>query len=214
MIAPKPTGAGSRHVNARNPAIPARTSASNLPGVPVIRAFLGIALPPALRGALQVQQFLLPLPRKVDPDDLHLTLVFLGDCPDRVLEAAHEGFERLREPAFQLSLQGLGLFGKERPHCAWAGVAPSTALIRLQAKVETIARRAGCRNEARKYAPHVTLGRFPVPDLADRLRLERAVAMGAGFRTEAWRVEELVLWQSHLTGKAPRYQALSRYRLA
>ena len=44
----------------------------------MIRAFLGIDLPPSLRGALQVQQFLLPMPRKVEPENLHLTLVFLG----------------------------------------------------------------------------------------------------------------------------------------
>lgn len=180
----------------------------------MIRAFLGVSLPTALRGALQVQQFLLPLPRKLDPDDLHLTLVFLGDCPEPVLAAVNEGCEMLRETGFSLSLQGLGLFGKARPHCAWAGVAPSPELIHLQAKVETIARRAGCGIDGRKFAPHVTLGRFPVPPPGDRFRLERAVAMGAGFRSDPWRVDALVLWQSHLAAKAPRYQVLARYPLA
>ena len=180
----------------------------------MIRAFLGIDLPPQIRGALQVQQFLLPLPRKVDPESLHLTLVFLGTCPEPVIEAAHEGFEALRENGFPLSLQGLGLFGKAKPHTAWAGFAPSPPLLHLQAKVETIARRAGCTVDARKFVPHVTLGRFPVPDPVDTARLERAIAMGAGFRTDAWEVRELTLWQSHLTGKGPQYQPLACYPLA
>jgi len=180
----------------------------------MIRAFLGIALPPAVRGALQVQQFLLPLPRKEDPEDLHLTLVFLGDCPEPLLEAVHDGCEWLREPGFSLVLQGFGLFGKEKPHCAWAGVGASPDLMHLQAKVETIARRAGCQIDGRKFTPHVTLGRFPVPQPDDRIRLERAVAMGAGFRSDPWQVEELVLWQSHPGAKAPRYQVLARYPLA
>jgi len=180
----------------------------------MIRAFLGIALPPAVRGILQVQQFLLPLPERVDPDDLHLTLVFLGDCPDPMVQAVHESCAALREPGFPLSLQGFGLFGKGKPHCAWAGVAPSQALIRLQAKVEHVARRAGCRIDSRKFTPHVTLGRFPVPLPDQRLRLERAVAMGAGFRSDPWPVEELVLWQSHPGAGAPRYRPLARYRLA
>ena len=180
----------------------------------MIRAFLGIDLPPAVRGALQVQQFLLPLPRKVEPENLHLTLVFLGDCPEPALEAAHEGFEALRERAFPLSLQGLGLFGKDKPRVAWAGVAPSPALIRLQARVETIARRAGCPVDGRKFVPHVTLGRFQPPPPADAMRLERAVAQGATFRTEPWEVTELVLWRSHLTGKGSHYEALARYPLA
>ncbi|HMS94023.1 MAG TPA: RNA 2',3'-cyclic phosphodiesterase [Tabrizicola sp.] len=180
----------------------------------MIRAFLGIAMPPDLRGVLQLQQFLLPLPRKTAPEDMHLTLVFLGDCTEPMLEAAHEGFEAMAAPGLSLSLQGLGLFGKERPHCAWAGVAPSDALIRLQAKAETIARRLGCPVETRKFVPHVTLGRFPVPPPADAVRLERAVAMGATFRSEPWLVSELTLWRSHLTGKAPRYEVLARYPLA
>jgi len=179
----------------------------------VIRAFLGIDLPQAVRGALQVRQFLLPLPRKSDAEKLHLTLVFLGDCPEPALEAAHEGFEALREPGFCLTLRGLGLFGKDRPHTAWAGIAPAPALMRLQARVETIARRAGCPIDARKFTPHVTLGRFQPPALADAARLERAVAMGAGFEAGPWPVEELVLWQSRLSPKGSHHAVLARYPL-
>jgi 2'-5' RNA ligase len=180
----------------------------------MIRAFLGIELPQAVRGALQVQQFLLPLPRKIEPEKLHLTLVFLGDCPEPALEAAHEGFEALREAGFPLALQGLGLFGKDKPNCAWAGVAPSADLMRLQTKAETIARRAGCPIDTRKYRPHVSLGRFPPPPPPETARLERATAMGAGFRTEPWQVTELTLWQSHLTGKGAHYEVLTRYPLS
>lgn len=180
----------------------------------MIRAFLGIDLPQAIRGALQVQQFLLPMPRKVEPENLHLTLVFLGECPEISLDTAHEGFQALREPRFSLALQGLGLFGKDKPRVAWAGVVPSPQLAHLQAKVETIARRAGCPIVARKFLPHVTLGRFPPPPPADAMRLERAVAMGMGFRTDPWEVTGLTLWRSHLTGKGSHYQVLARYPLA
>jgi RNA 2',3'-cyclic 3'-phosphodiesterase len=180
----------------------------------MIRAFLGIDLPAAVRGALQVQQFLLPMPRKVEAENLHLTLVFLGDCPELALDAANEGFEALHEPQFSLSLQGLGIFGKDIPRVVWAGVAPSPALMHLQTKVETIARRAGCPIDARKFVPHVTLGRFQPPPLADAMRLERAVALGQGFRTEPWEITELTLWRSHLTGKGSHYQVLARYPLA
>lgn len=179
----------------------------------MIRAFLGIDLPQTVRGALQVQQFLLPLPRKVEPEHLHLTLVFLGDCSDAALTAVHEGFEALREAAFPLTLQGLGLFGKAKPYCAWAGVAPSPALMHLQAKVQTIALRAGCPIDTRKFTPHVTLGRFPVPDADQIVRLERAVALGMGFQHGPWQVKELTLWQSRLAGKGPRYDVLARYPL-
>jgi len=179
----------------------------------MIRAFLGIDLPPDIRGALQVQQFLLPLPRKVEPETLHLTLVFLGNCPEPALEAAHEGFQGLRARPFRLMLDGFGLFGKGKPRAAWAAVAPSPDLTHLQAKAETIARRAGCPIEARKFTPHVTLGRFPPPAPPDALRLERAIATTL-FRAGPWEVRELTLWQSHLTPRGARYDVLTRYPLA
>ena len=180
----------------------------------MIRAFLGIDLPDEVRRALAVQQFLLPLPRRVDPAMMHLTLVFLGDCPEPALEAVHEAYEALSEAPFTLSLQGLGLFGGDRPRAAWAGVAPCAALTRLQARVEQLARRAGCPVEARKFVPHVTLGRFAPPRFSETARLERAVALGAGFDAGAWEVTELVLWRSHAGAKSAHYEALARYPLA
>ena len=55
----------------------------------------------------RIDQFLLPLPRKVEPENLHLTLVFLGEVQDWTLEAAHERFLECRVPPFDLRLQGL-----------------------------------------------------------------------------------------------------------
>lgn len=179
----------------------------------MIRAFLGIELPAEIRSALVVQQFLLPLPRKVEAASLHLTLVFLGEVGEPALEAAHEAFLTLRGLPFSLSLAGLGLFGGERPRVAWAGVAPSEPLAAIQARAERLARQAGCPVEHRRFLPHVTLGRFPAPPLAERLRLERAVAEGAGFRTPAWEVNALTLWQSHLGAGGARYEVLSDYPL-
>ena len=46
------------------------------------------------------------------------------------------------------------------------------------------------------------------------MRLERAVAMGQGFRTDPWLVSALTLWRSHLTSKGSHYQVLTRYPLA
>lgn len=180
----------------------------------MIRAFLGIALPADVRSALMVQQFLLPLPRKVDPGQFHLTLVFLGEVPGPVLEAAHDGFLALRAAPFPLALKGIGHFGGERPRAVWAGVAPSKALMRLHAKADHIARRAGCPLESRRFLPHVTLGRFAPPALAEAMTLERAIAEGAAFATAPWQVTELTLWQSHLGPKGPRHEVLATYPLA
>lgn len=176
----------------------------------MIRAFLGLDLPDDIRSALAVQQFLLPLPRRVEPALMHLTLVFLGEVAEPALEAAHEAFAALKAAPFPLALQGLGLFGGARPKVAWAGVAPSDPLIRLQARAGHAARAVGLAPEHRRFTPHVTLGRFPPPAFAQAAALERAVAE-TPFAAGPWQVEEMVLWQSRLSPKGPRYDPLARY---
>lgn len=179
----------------------------------MMRVFLALPLPDEVLSALRVQQFLLPLPAAVDPDGFHLTLVFLGEVQDWDLEAAHERFEGCRVPPFELRLQGLGLFGGSKPRAAWAGVAASEPLARLQGKLEHAARASGIAVERRKFVPHVTLGRFspPLPDEA--ARLGKAVALGAGFASAPWVVDGFCLYQSHLSPKGARYDELFRYDL-
>lgn len=179
----------------------------------MIRAFLAIELPEALRSALAVQQFLLPLPRKEPLEKLHLTLVFLGDCPPDALEALHDGLQALRAAPFDLAIEGLGLFGGARPRAAYAAVLPSDPLMRLQARCETLARRAGCPAEARNYLPHVTLGRFAPPPPEVRFRLERAIAEAGAVRAGPSLVDEITLYRSTLRPQGSRYDVLARYPL-
>ena len=179
----------------------------------MIRAFLALALPETVLSALRVQQFLLPLPKRVEPDAFHLTLVFLGEQPEPVLEAAHDRFEGVRMAPFDLSLKGLGLFGGTKPRAAWAGVAPSEPLARLQGKLEQSARQAGITVEARKFTPHVTLGRFANITPDERIKLERAIAQGMDFRTEPFTVSDFRLYRSHRTARGSVYDELVRYPL-
>ena len=54
-------------------------------------------------------------------------------------------------------MKGLGYFGDDRPSALWEGVAPSSELDHLQAKVTRALRMTGDELERRKFKPHVTL---------------------------------------------------------
>jgi 2'-5' RNA ligase len=179
----------------------------------MIRAFLALALDDRLRSALAVQQFLLPLPRREPVENLHLTLAFLGELPDRVLEDVHDAMTAVRVPAFDLTLSGLGLFGGDRPRLVYAAAAPDEGLLRLQRKVEVTARRAGAVIEARRFVPHVTLGRFRPPDSEAAMRLERAVVEQGGFHAGPVPVRDFVLYESIRLRDAARYEVLAGYPL-
>lgn len=176
----------------------------------MMRTFLALSVPDNVRAHLAVQQFLLPLPNTLPPDTFHITLAYLGEVPDAVLEAVHDTLLGLRFPAFDIHLHGLGHFGHAKPKSVHACVMPSDALSRLQAKVANMARKAGAVIPAVNYLPHVTLGRFHTPPVEDCMRIERAIAESGGFRTEPFAVREVILFQSF---PGPRYDALATYPL-
>jgi 2'-5' RNA ligase len=179
----------------------------------MIRAFAAIALPEAVRFDLMLLQQGLPLPRPVPAENLHLTLLFLGEVPPPVLADIDLAFRAVRAPGFALALAGVGLFGGRKPRVVYAGVAASPALRHLQGKVETAARGAGFGLPARKFVPHVTLARLP-ERLEGRERLERAVAGRGGYGGPVFPVEDFRLFRSHLAGSGAIYEELGRYPLS
>lgn len=177
-----------------------------------MRLFAAIPLPEDLRDALARLQLMLPLPRRIPPENMHLTLSFLGEVPGDAAVDVDAALVALRAAPFDLTLKGVGLFGGARPRVAYAAVTPDPALMQLHARVDTAVRAAGLAPDARRYVPHITLGRFP-PGAADAPRLEQAVADLAAFRAGPVPVEAFCLFESHLGPKGPHYDELARYPL-
>ncbi len=178
----------------------------------MIRAFAALALPEPVRFDLVLLQQGLPLPRSVPPESLHLTLIFLGEIGERLLEDVDSAFRAVAAPGFELAIAGVDLFGGARPRVAYAGVAANPALAHLQAKVETAARSAGVSLPGRRYVPHVTLARLP-ERFAERARLERAIANRGAYAAPRFDVGDFRLFRSHPGGEGPVYEELARYPL-
>jgi 2'-5' RNA ligase len=102
--------------------------------------------------------------RWTQPDQLHLTLKFLGDIDNRSLpeicnqmRSACAGIE-----AFSASLKGLGAFPKNKPpRVLWVGVEDGTEPLRLMhQRLDSSLGGIGVPSEGRAYSPHLTLGRI------------------------------------------------------
>lgn len=173
----------------------------------MIRSFLALPLPDAIRSALAVEQFLLPLPERVGPDSFHITLVFLDHQPEPVLTEVHHALTALRIADFPLTLQGLGHFGRDRPRSVHAVVVATPPLVALQAKLAQIARRAGIEVPAQRYLPHVTLGRFRTPGADALPALTRAIATSR-LQAGPFMAGRLVLYRSD---PGARYTEMADY---
>jgi 2'-5' RNA ligase len=179
-----------------------------------MRAFVAIDLPDPVRAALEAVQERLPLGRPVDPDQMHLTLAFLGEQPDDVIEAAHHAMEGVRLPPFELQLQGLGTFGDRQPTVLWAGLRDPGPVKALHDRLLPALHGAGIVLERRRFRPHVTLARFDRTAQSDHERLATFLARWNGFPSPAFTVEEFGLWRSTLLKAGAVHDELARYPLA
>ena len=101
----------------------------------------------------------------VRPENIHLSLKFLGDVEDTREPELRDALQRAArtgpEPRpLTLQVTGFGVFPDyHRPHVVWAGVTPDPGLELLQHGVEQAFAPLGFPTEARAFRPHVTLGR-------------------------------------------------------
>jgi 2'-5' RNA ligase len=148
------------------------------------RLFTGIEIPPELRLRLSLLRSPLNGAKWVEPDDMHITLRFLGDVDGRTADDFVDAIAGLDEEPFQLRISGLGSFGHRQPRALWAGVEAPPVLNRIQAAHERAARIAGLDPEARNFVPHVTLARLrgTRPEAVARFLEEQAGFAGAEFR--------------------------------
>lgn len=180
----------------------------------MIRAFVALPLPDQVCDTLEAAQAGLPAGRPVPPENLHLTLVFLGEHPEPVIEDVHLALEDLRAPGFDLTIDGIGVFGGAVPRLLYASVAPEPALAHLRRKVARAAREGGLTPEGGRFTPHVTLARFPKDLSGEDLQalqafLGRRTALAAG----PFAVEGFSLYRSHLGRNGPAYEELAHYPL-
>ncbi len=133
-----------------------------------MRAFVAVTIPKPFREALAAEAASLARVsrhiRTVTPENLHLTLAFLGDVPTQSTDSVRSGMRaavRGRHP-FSIGFSGGGTFPANRePRVGWAGISGETTALRdLQAAVLEAVRGLGLRVDRRPFSPHVTLARI------------------------------------------------------
>lgn len=165
------------------------------------RLFTGLEIPEDVAQGLSLLRGGLPGARWIDPENYHLTLRFIGDIDDAVAHEIASMLGRVNRSAFELRLESLSSFGGRKPRAVTATVAPSPALMELQAEHERLLQRVGLEPQGRKYTPHVTLARLR--DSSSRAVADYLAARGF-FRSPKFRVERFVLFSSRAsTGGGP-----------
>ena len=132
--------------------------------------------------------------RPVAPENLHLTLVFLGSVAAEMRDCLVDAVGTIRCPPFELCLDQAGWF--QRPQVYWVGASQTPApLLALVAELQRAQSQCGGEPESRPFRAHVTLARKvrrrPPPAAAPRLR---------------WPVDRFALVSSQTLPQGPVYQ--------
>ena len=189
------------------------------------RVFIALDLPPSTKDSLRltVQELQSDLQtgiRWVDPGGIHLTLKFLGEVEEgvveRVINSMGEASGRFPAPSIGLSLAGLGVFPNTwEPRVLWAGVTGEMeALLRLQMLVDEAMVGVGFPPERRPFRPHLTLGRVrDQVSQEDRRRIGSIVRSATLATVEKWEAREVHLIRSNLTPQGAIYDSIGQKAL-
>lgn len=159
------------------------------------------------RASRKMREAELPV-RWVEPDQIHMTLKFLGEVRPERVDAVRAAVARVaaKTTPFTMHMGGSGAFPTtRRPRIIWLGAEASPELRCLKHDLEWELAPLGFEREVRAFHPHVTLGRARADARAGDFRGFEDLVAAMEYRAEIT-VRALDLMKSTLSAKGARYE--------
>jgi 2'-5' RNA ligase len=184
-----------------------------------IRTFIAVDLDDSLRGKVVDIQSRLEkstdyVLKLVEPENLHITLKFLGDVDESRMERVFHTVKEALSGAspFKIVLRGVGAFPSvTRPEVIWIGLGEGIeSLIKIMTTLETYLARIGFPREKREPVPHLTIARVKKPSkdgISSLLRSLSDIEIGS------MEVSDVKVKSSTLTPSGPIYKDLTTIHL-
>ncbi len=185
-----------------------------------MRLFVALEIPAAVRDNLAAQVEKLrelsakvadKRPRWVRSENLHVTLKFIGEVSPTRLEGIRGALSAIRSDALvKIKFHGLGFFPNEQhPRVLWAGLDASANLPSLAGDIDGALETQGIAREHRAFTPHLTLARFELPGLHEKLRA--AIQKNGAREFGSFQTREFYLIESKLKPSGAEYTTLASY---
>ena len=183
-----------------------------------MRAFIAMELSDKMRNELhRLQEKLKEESRDikwVKPENIHLTLKFLGEIDDERIETVKAALGAIssRNQSFEISLFKLGAFpGLDDPRVIWVGIDKSCSLVEsIALSIEKDLGEKGFPPEERAFSAHLTLGRVKSGRNRSDLK-NKLLSIEVGQETAL--VDRITLFRSTLTPEGPIYAEIAHFNL-
>ena len=173
-----------------------------------MRCFIGIDLPVvAIKEIHNIQRKLKPFftGRLTSSENLHLTLKFLGEIEDSVINDVKKRLSFIKHPPFKLTLKDIGVFSQKFIKIIWVKVSE----VPLQLLIDN------CLNEIfeleNRFMGHITIAR--VKSLADKSSFLQLINK-TRVNEISFMIRDFYLKESILTKERPIYKDIDRYKLS
>ncbi len=187
-----------------------------------MRTFVAIDLPKEIKDRLSCLQEKLKASgadvKWVAPQNIHLTLKFLGERDDKKINKITEILKGVSgtQNAFQVRLSCLGAFPKiDSPRVIWVSIDKGDNETKgIAEKLEEEIAKTGIPKESRPFSSHITIGRTK-----SNLNIEKLVQdlknLAGSLETEKleFKAAKITLFKSTLTPKGPVYETLNEANL-
>lgn len=185
----------------------------------MVRAFLAIDLPWDLKREIySLKNLEIPKDLKlkwVEEENLHITLKFLGNISENLLEKIYKNSENIckKFASFYLELEEIGSFPEKGiPRVIWIGINRENALKTLYEQLEKNFKSLKLEEKKEKFHPHITLIR--VKEALNREALinyfESLKGEAKKLKGRSFLVKEIIFFKSTLTPTSPKYTPLKR----
>lgn len=174
------------------------------------RLFVAIRPPEDVRDLLIDAMDDSPALRWVGDEQLHLTLRFIGEVERPLGNDIAAALDRLRSPAFELRVDGVGKFERRNGGALWAGIAPKEPMVALAAKVERALQQTGLDPERRAFTPHITLARW---NRRNAEAVDAFLRRNSDLASEPFAVDRFILFESKLSRHGAHYEEVASFAL-
>jgi len=147
----------------------------------------------------------------VEPQNIHMTIRFLGDITPNMAEKVFEEMQKVQFATFDAQINGLGVFPDLRyPRVVWAGITEGADQLKsVFSQLEPQLRSLGCTPDSNWFSPHLTIAR--VKSGKNKAQLADFVTKNASFDFGTVKAECLRLKKSSLTPRGPIYSTLKEF---
>ncbi len=178
------------------------------------RVFLAIELPVSIRAYLsRLYDHGEASIRWTRRNDLHLTLRYIGQTENDVVQRIASQLETVQVSPFALEIRDMGAFpSNEDPSIVWVGVGSGHPnLFELRKKVDDAILQIGIDNESREFVPHITLGRCGENsrDAVEKYLEAKSDRVGPMFT-----VRGFTLFESVMETRGPKYRTIQQFKLS